>query len=68
MWLYVQVKTSMYNPPELPCPGHILINVSAIGDDGVIYARTQSAGKLKRSLRMRHNMWNTRTAKMIYLR
>ncbi|XP_027878178.1 RING finger protein 17 isoform X1 [Xiphophorus couchianus] len=38
-----KVKTSMYNPPELPCPGHILINVSAIGDDGVIYARTQSA-------------------------
>ncbi|KAM4731883.1 RING finger protein 17 [Anableps anableps] len=38
-----KVKTSMYHPPELPCPGHILICVSAIGDDGVIYARTQGA-------------------------
>ncbi|XP_021162995.2 RING finger protein 17 [Fundulus heteroclitus] len=38
-----KVKTSMYNPPELPCPGHVPISVSAVGDDGVIYARTKSA-------------------------
>ncbi|MED6265884.1 hypothetical protein CHARACLAT_030037, partial [Characodon lateralis] len=37
------VKTAKYHPPELPCVGHILITVSAVGDDGVIYARTQNA-------------------------
>ncbi|MEQ2189711.1 hypothetical protein GOODEAATRI_028120, partial [Goodea atripinnis] len=38
------VKTAKYHPPELPCLGHILITVSAVGDDGIIYARTQNAG------------------------
>ncbi|MED6261642.1 hypothetical protein ATANTOWER_007906 [Ataeniobius toweri] len=38
-----KVKTAKYHPPELPCLGHILITVSAVGDDGVIYARTQNA-------------------------
>ncbi|CAJ1079084.1 RING finger protein 17 isoform X4 [Xyrichtys novacula] len=38
-----KVKTQLYPPPELPCLGHIQVNVSAIGDDGVIYVRTQDA-------------------------
>ncbi|XP_075334657.1 RING finger protein 17 [Odontesthes bonariensis] len=38
-----KVKTQLYNPPELPCLGHIQINVSAIGEDGLIYVRTQNA-------------------------
>lgn len=42
-----QVKTQLYHPPELPCLGHIQINVSAIGEDGLIYARTQNAGAQK---------------------
>ncbi|XP_058476020.1 RING finger protein 17 isoform X2 [Solea solea] len=37
------VKTRSYDPPELPCLGHIQINVSAVGDDGLIYTRTQNA-------------------------
>lgn len=43
----VQVKTQLYLPPELPCLGHIQISVSAVGDDGLIYARTQNAGALR---------------------
>ncbi|KAM9347789.1 LOW QUALITY PROTEIN: RING finger protein 17 [Symphorus nematophorus] len=38
-----KVKTQSYQPPELPCLGCIQISVSAIGDDGLIYARTQNA-------------------------
>ncbi|XP_033965248.1 RING finger protein 17 isoform X3 [Pseudochaenichthys georgianus] len=38
-----KVKTPMYNPPELPCLGNIQINVSAIGEDGLIYTRTLNA-------------------------
>ncbi|XP_044072779.1 RING finger protein 17 isoform X2 [Siniperca chuatsi] len=38
-----KVKTQLYHPPELPCLGHIQISVSAIGEDGLIYARTQNA-------------------------
>ncbi|KAM6978397.1 RING finger protein 17 [Tautogolabrus adspersus] len=38
-----KVKTQLYQPPELPCLGHIQISVSAIGEDGIIYARTQDA-------------------------
>ncbi|XP_045910588.1 RING finger protein 17 isoform X2 [Micropterus dolomieu] len=38
-----KVKTKLYNPPELPFLGHIKISVSAIGEDGLIYARTQNA-------------------------
>ncbi|KAG7240408.1 hypothetical protein INR49_026979 [Caranx melampygus] len=38
-----KVTTQLYQPPELPCLGHIQITVSAIGEDGVIYTRTQHA-------------------------
>ncbi|XP_041663773.1 RING finger protein 17 isoform X2 [Cheilinus undulatus] len=38
-----KVKTQLYQPPELPCVGHIQISVSAIGEDGIIYVRTQNA-------------------------
>uniref|UniRef100_A0A3Q3FIY2 Ring finger protein 17 n=1 Tax=Labrus bergylta TaxID=56723 RepID=A0A3Q3FIY2_9LABR len=38
-----KVKTQLYQPPELPCLGHIQTSVSAIGEDGIIYARTQNA-------------------------
>nr|XP_046259663.1 RING finger protein 17 isoform X1 [Scatophagus argus] len=37
------VKTQLYQPPELPCLGHIQISVCAIGEDGLIYVRTQNA-------------------------
>ncbi|XP_073330079.1 RING finger protein 17 isoform X2 [Pagrus major] len=37
------VKTQLYQPPELPCLGHIQLSVSAIGEDGLIYVRTQNA-------------------------
>ncbi|XP_072253858.1 RING finger protein 17 [Leuresthes tenuis] len=38
-----KVKTPLYHPPELPCLGHIQISVSAVGEDGLIYVRTQNA-------------------------
>ncbi|XP_070831610.1 RING finger protein 17 [Chaetodon trifascialis] len=38
-----KVKTPLYHPPKLPCPGHIQMSVTAVGEDGVIYARTQDA-------------------------
>ncbi|RVE58226.1 hypothetical protein OJAV_G00207030 [Oryzias javanicus] len=36
-----QVKTSLYNAPELPCRGHVQMTVTAVGDNGIIYARTE---------------------------
>ncbi|XP_070770407.1 RING finger protein 17 [Enoplosus armatus] len=39
-----KVKTQLYHPPQLPCLGHIQISVSAIGEDGLIYTRTQNEG------------------------
>lgn len=42
--LCMQVKTSLYQPPELPCLGHIQTSISAVGEDGLIYVRTQNAG------------------------
>lgn len=45
--LCMQVKTSLYQPPELPCLGHIQISISAVGEDGLIYVRTQNAGTQK---------------------
>ncbi|XP_040913538.1 RING finger protein 17 [Toxotes jaculatrix] len=48
-----KVKTPLYHPPELPCLGHIQINVSAIGDDGLIYTRTQNAESQLGQLRER---------------
>ncbi|KAM9850619.1 RING finger protein 17 [Aulostomus maculatus] len=38
-----KVKTPLYNPPELPCLGHIQMTISAVGEDGLIYARTLNA-------------------------
>uniref|UniRef100_A0A665V3T4 Ring finger protein 17 n=1 Tax=Echeneis naucrates TaxID=173247 RepID=A0A665V3T4_ECHNA len=38
-----KVITPLYLPPELPCLGHFQMNVSAVGDDGLIYIRTQYA-------------------------
>lgn len=37
--------TQLYLPPELPCPYLIQMSVSAIGEDGLIYMRTQDAGE-----------------------
>lgn len=42
--MYEQVKTKLYDPPQLPCLSHIQIHVSAIGDNGLIYIRTQNTG------------------------
>lgn len=39
-----QVKTQLYQPPELPCLGPLQVHVSGIGEDGLIYVRTQDAG------------------------
>ncbi|KAF6717026.1 RING finger protein 17 [Oryzias melastigma] len=36
-----KVKTSLYNAPKLPCRGHVQMTVTAVGDDGLIYARTE---------------------------
>ncbi|XP_054471060.1 RING finger protein 17 isoform X2 [Anoplopoma fimbria] len=48
-----KVKTGSYLPPELPCLGHIQISVSAIGEDGLIYTRTQNAECQHEQLRER---------------
>ncbi|XP_034002342.1 RING finger protein 17 isoform X2 [Trematomus bernacchii] len=48
-----KVKTPMYHPPELPCLGNIQINVSAIGEDGLIYTRTLNAERQLEQLRER---------------
>nr|XP_020474573.1 RING finger protein 17 isoform X3 [Monopterus albus] len=48
-----KVATQLYHPPELPCLGHIRINVSAIGEDGLIYVRTQNAVSQLEQLRVR---------------
>ncbi|XP_074550284.1 RING finger protein 17 [Halichoeres trimaculatus] len=48
-----KVQTQLYQPPELPCLGHIQMNVSAIGEDGVIYVRTQNAESQLEQLRKR---------------
>ncbi|XP_055086710.1 RING finger protein 17 [Periophthalmus magnuspinnatus] len=37
------IQTPLYHAPELPCPGHLLMTISAIGEDGTIYARTPNA-------------------------
>ncbi|XP_068428378.1 RING finger protein 17 isoform X2 [Clinocottus analis] len=43
-----KVKTRLYRPPELLGLGPVQITVSAVGEDGVIYTRTQSAdGRLE---------------------
>ncbi|CAK6968526.1 LOW QUALITY PROTEIN: RING finger protein 17 [Scomber scombrus] len=38
-----KVKTQLYLPPELPCLGNIQMTISAIGEDGLIYAQAQNA-------------------------
>ncbi|KAL0963607.1 hypothetical protein UPYG_G00308540 [Umbra pygmaea] len=48
-----KVKTQAYCPPELPHCGRIQMTVSAIGDDGVIYARTHHAERQLEQLRER---------------
>lgn len=39
-----RVKTHSYPPPELPPCGHILMSISAVSEQGVIYAMTHQAG------------------------
>ncbi|XP_068185865.1 RING finger protein 17 [Antennarius striatus] len=39
-----KVKTQMYQPPELPCLGHIQACVTAIGEDGIVYVRSKNTG------------------------
>ncbi|XP_041857081.1 RING finger protein 17 isoform X2 [Melanotaenia boesemani] len=46
-----KVATSLYLPPELPCLGHVQMTVSAVGDDGLIYVRTQNADYQLQQLR-----------------
>ncbi|XP_040057950.2 RING finger protein 17 isoform X1 [Gasterosteus aculeatus] len=48
-----KVKTELYRPPELPGLGPIQMSVSAIGEDGVIYGRTETAERLLEQLRQR---------------
>uniref|UniRef100_A0A3B4Z7Q8 Ring finger protein 17 n=1 Tax=Stegastes partitus TaxID=144197 RepID=A0A3B4Z7Q8_9TELE len=48
-----KIKTSLYQPPELPCLGHIQLSVSAVEEDGVIYVRTQNAESQLKQLRER---------------
>ncbi|KAM7380101.1 hypothetical protein PAMP_003418 [Pampus punctatissimus] len=48
-----KVKTELYLPPELPCLGHIQMTISAIGGDGLIYARAQNAECQLEQLRKR---------------
>ncbi|XP_021334643.1 RING finger protein 17 isoform X1 [Danio rerio] len=38
-----RVKTHSYPPPELPPCGHILMSISAVSEQGVIYAMTHQA-------------------------
>ncbi|KAI4883302.1 hypothetical protein NFI96_024399 [Prochilodus magdalenae] len=38
-----RVKTQAYLPPELPPCGHTKVTISAVSDDGVIYAMTSQA-------------------------
>ncbi|XP_061580277.1 RING finger protein 17 [Cololabis saira] len=38
-----KVFTQLYQPPELPCLGPIHVNVSTVGEDGLIYIRAQDA-------------------------
>ncbi|KAM8854806.1 RING finger protein 17 [Spinachia spinachia] len=53
-----KVKTRLYCPPELPGLGPIQMSVSAIGEDGIIYTRTENAEGLLEQLRRRiqHSM------------
>ncbi|XP_031169903.1 RING finger protein 17 [Sander lucioperca] len=48
-----KVQTQLYQPPELPCLSHIQITVTAIGEDGLIYTRTQNAEYQLEQLRER---------------
>ncbi|XP_038863006.1 RING finger protein 17 [Salvelinus namaycush] len=48
-----KVKTQAYCPPELPHCGRTLMTISAIGEDGLIYAMTQYAGRQFEQLRER---------------
>ena len=41
-----KIQTQLYRPPELPLRGHTQMNVSAVGEDGIIYAMTLQAGAL----------------------
>lgn len=41
-----RVKTHAYSPPDMPPRGHALMSISAISDQGVIYAMTHEAGDL----------------------
>ncbi|KAJ0070701.1 hypothetical protein NL108_017887, partial [Boleophthalmus pectinirostris] len=48
-----KIQTPLYPAPELPCPGHLLMTVSAIGEDGTIYARTPNAERQLDQLKKR---------------
>ncbi|XP_028292804.1 RING finger protein 17 isoform X2 [Gouania willdenowi] len=47
------VKTSLYDPPDLPSISQILIKVSSVGDDGTIYVRTRTAERQLKHLQQR---------------
>ncbi|KAK6309769.1 hypothetical protein J4Q44_G00196500 [Coregonus suidteri] len=48
-----KVKTHAYCPPELPHCGRTQMTISAIGEDGLIYAMTHHAGRQFEQLRER---------------
>ncbi|KAJ8013110.1 hypothetical protein DPEC_G00049880 [Dallia pectoralis] len=48
-----KVKTQAYCPPELPHCGRVQMTVSAVGEDGVIYAMTRHAERQFEQLRER---------------
>lgn len=45
------IKTPTYEAPDLPCPGHLIMKVSAIGEDGTIYGRTLKAERQLENLK-----------------
>ncbi|XP_012993452.1 RING finger protein 17 isoform X2 [Esox lucius] len=48
-----KVKTRAYCPPELPHSGRVQMTISAVGEDGVIYAMTRHAERQFEQLRER---------------
>jgi len=40
-----QVETGPYRPPSLPGLGAVSVRVTAVGEDGLVYARTPDAGR-----------------------
>ncbi|XP_046903761.1 RING finger protein 17 [Hypomesus transpacificus] len=48
-----KIQTQLYRPPELPLCGHTQMSVSAVGEDGIVYAMTLQAERQFEQLRER---------------